>query len=116
MFCQYFEDKLEFMHSSFSDSMQFILLKQLRSASPASLMSVSIALRRWMMSKSQTTSCSLDPMPIFLVKDCAEILAPSITKLVNLCLSQDMIPDSFKQTIVKPIIKKQTHSKHDPKH
>ena len=31
-------------------------------------------------------SCLLDPVPTFLLKDCVDILLPSITKLVNLSL------------------------------
>ena len=36
-------------------------------------------------SKSPTKSCLLDPLPIFLIKECIDIL-PSITKLVNCSL------------------------------
>ena len=36
---------------------------------------------------SPTKSCMLDPLPTFLVKDCVEVLLPSITKLRNLSLA-----------------------------
>ena len=35
-------------------------------------------------SKSPTKSCLLDPLPTFLIKECIEILLPSITKFVYL--------------------------------
>ena len=32
---------------------------------------------------SPTKSCLLDPWPTFLIKECSDLLLPSITKLVN---------------------------------
>ena len=51
-------------------------------------------------------SCSLDPLPTFLLKDCVDILLPSLTKLVNASLSEGLFPDDFKKAIVTPLIKK----------
>ena len=53
-------------------------------------------------SKSHTKSCLLDPLPTFLIKECIDILLPSITKLVN-CL---LLPDGFKKAVVTPLVKK----------
>ena len=52
--------------------------------------------------------CSLDPIPTFLLKDCAEILSPIIHHIV----SESLICSSFgtcllKRAIVKPTIKKE---------
>ena len=55
----------------------------------------------------------LDPWPTFLVKDCVDILLPSITKLVNLSLSQGIFPGSFKKAVVTPLIKKSTLPKNE---
>ena len=45
--------------------------------------------------KSPTKSCLLDPCPTFLVKECIDILLPSITRLVNCSLSEGVVPDEF---------------------
>ena len=37
-------------------------------------------------------SCLLDPVPTLLLKDCVDILLPSITKLVNLSLIEGVFP------------------------
>ena len=47
--------------------------------------------------KSPTKSCLLDPWPTFLVKECLDILLPSITKLVNCSLSEGVVPADFKK-------------------
>ena len=57
-------------------------------------------------SKSPTKSCLLDPLPTFLVKECMDILLPSITKLVNCSLSEGLVPDGYKKAVVTPLIKK----------
>ena len=64
---------------------------------------------------SPTKSCLLDPWPTFLVKDCLDILLPSITKLVNCSLSEGAVPDGFKSAVVTPLIKKSSLSKDDLK-
>ena len=56
--------------------------------------------------KTPTKSCLLDPWPTFLVKECLDILLPSITKLVNCSLSDGVGPAGFKTDIVYPLIKK----------
>ena len=57
---------------------------------------------------SPTKSCLLDPWPTFLVKDCLDILLPSITKLVNYSLAEGVVPSAFKNAVVTPLIKKST--------
>ena len=42
-------------------------------------------------------------------------MAPSITKLVNMSLSEGVVPDSFKKAIFTPLIKKTSLPKNDPK-
>ena len=64
---------------------------------------------------SPTKSCLLDPWPAFLVKDCLDILLPSITKLVNCSLSEGAVPDGFKSAVVTPLIKKSSLSNNNLK-
>ena len=55
---------------------------------------------------SPTKSCLLDPWPTFLIKECSDILLPSITKLVNCSLMEGCVPDGFKRAVVTLLIKK----------
>ena len=55
---------------------------------------------------SPTKSCLLDPLPTFLIKECIDILLPSLTKLVNCSLMEGCVPDAFKSAVVTPVIKK----------
>ena len=56
--------------------------------------------------KSSTKSCLLDPWPTFLVKECIDILLPSITRFINCSLSEGVVPNGCKKAIVTPLIKK----------
>jgi hypothetical protein len=51
-------------------------------------------------------SCDLDPLPTWLLKYCLEPLLPFITKIVNMSLSSACMPDSYKEAILTPLIKK----------
>ena len=66
---------------------------------------------RKIISSSPTKSCLLDPWPTFLMKDCIDILLPSITKLVNCSLAEGIVPTRFKQAVVTPLIKKELPSR-----
>ena len=55
---------------------------------------------------SPTKSCLLDPLLTFLIKECIDILLPSLTKLVNCSLMEGCVPDAFKCAVVTPLIKK----------
>ena len=56
--------------------------------------------------KSPTKSCPLDQWPTFLVKECLNILGPSITKLVNCSLTEGVVPADFKKGVITPLMKK----------
>ena len=55
---------------------------------------------------SPTKSCLLDIVPTFFLKDCVEILLPSITKVINLSLPEGVFPQKFKKAVVTLLIKK----------
>ena len=56
--------------------------------------------------KSPTKSCLLDLMPTFLIKECIDVLLPSVTKLVNCSLHEGLVPDGFIKAVVTQLIKK----------
>ena len=56
--------------------------------------------------KAPTKSCELDPLPTKILKPCLNSLAAIITKIVNLSLEQCCVPPSFKEAVVRPLLKK----------
>ena len=65
--------------------------------------------------ESHSKSCPLDPIPTFLLKDCLDILLPSITKLVNYSLIDGSFPSAFKRAVVTRHIKKVSLPRNDLK-
>ena len=55
---------------------------------------------------SPSKACDLDPCPTQIVKDSADILAGSITMIINLSLAEGKFPDTFKIAHVTPLLKK----------
>ena len=49
--------------------------------------------------ESNTTSCELDPIPTFLLKQCLDELLPVITRIVNLSITEGQMPNSFKTAV-----------------
>ena len=45
-------------------------------------------------------SCSLDPLPTWLLKNCIDVLLPTIIKIMNLSLEKGFFPSDFKKSIV----------------
>jgi hypothetical protein len=56
--------------------------------------------------KSPTKSCTLDPFPTFLLKDCLDEVAPIITAIVNASITSGRVPELFKKAVVTPLLKK----------
>ena len=55
---------------------------------------------------SPSKSCDLDPCSTQIVKDSADILAGSITMIINLSLAEGKFPDTVKIAHVTPLLKK----------
>ena len=70
---------------------------------------------RKLIQAAPSKSCQLDPIPTSLLKECLDVLLPSITKIVNLCLSEGVFPDDFKTAFVKPLLKKPSLDKNELK-
>ena len=56
--------------------------------------------------ESSNASCRLDPVPTWLVKSCLDVLAPSITEMVNLSLLSGCVPENWRTAVVIPLLKK----------
>lgn len=58
--------------------------------------------------KAPSKSCSLDPLPTWILKKHLPILAPTLTNIVNLSLEQGVFPSTMKTALVRPLLKKTT--------
>ena len=56
--------------------------------------------------KSKSTSCELDPIPTWLLKQCIKELVPAITSVVNTSLLSGTMPDDLRNAVVRPLLKK----------
>ena len=55
---------------------------------------------------ARSTTCSLDPLPSWAVKELWSTLGPYILQILHLSLSSGVFPDCFKIAVVKPLLKK----------
>ena len=53
-----------------------------------------------------TKSCSLDPVPTKVVKECLDELVPLLTVIINQSLQSGVFPDVWKEALVTPTLKK----------
>ena len=65
--------------------------------------------------KSPTKSCTLDPIPTSLTKQCLNDFVSLITVIVNASLSAGKVPQQFKQALVTPLLKKSELDSNDMK-
>ena len=61
---------------------------------------------RKIVTKSANKSCALDPLPTDLLKKCLDVLLPNITRIINMSLSSEFVPETLKVAQVIPLIKK----------
>ncbi|XDV31632.1 hypothetical protein PO909_002599 [Leuciscus waleckii] len=54
----------------------------------------------------KTSTCVLDPIPSYLIKNCLPAISSLITEIINSSLSTGSIPPSLKLAAVTPILKK----------
>ena len=50
--------------------------------------------------------CPSDPLPTWLLKGCAELLAPVLRDIINQSLETQAVPTSFKTVYITPLLKK----------
>ena len=76
-----------------------------------SFSSVSVDEVRKLITLSKCKSCSLDPIPTWLLKKSLDDILPAIVHIINLSLSNGSVPHSMKCAIVSPLLKKPTLDK-----
>ena len=112
-FLNFFTDKITTLRQKLSSHNQHHALHSEQPASPqvtpprfSNFRPADIETITSLILSSPDKQCELDPIPTCLLKKCCHILAPSITKIVNLSLTTGSFPSSFKHAIVTPLIKK----------
>ena len=45
-------------------------------------------------------TCALDPIPTRLLKQCTDLLVPTVTNMINFSLSTETVPNEWKDAIV----------------
>ena len=53
-----------------------------------------------------TTHCDLDPIPIWLLKQCSGTLLSIIKSIINASLPLGLFPDTLKEALLQPLLKK----------
>ena len=101
-FVTFFSHKIATIRNSFSSSDSCTLPPSPDVPNLCCFKQVSQQEIRKIIMKSPSKSCLLDLWPTFLVKECINILLPSITRLVNCSLSEGVVPDEFKKAIATP--------------
>lgn len=56
--------------------------------------------------EERPTSCILDPFPPWLLKEATTSLSGWLWSLINSTLSLGIVPASFKETVIQPLLKK----------
>ena len=106
-FCKFFSDKILKIRSTLQSSTPSSVTRPnstkntLTSFTPVSEESLLKILK-----SSPSKSCGLDPIPMSLVKECADILITPITKIVNYSIKEGSFPNCFKMGHVTPLHKK----------
>ena len=52
--------------------------------------------------------CDLDPLPSPSLLSCIDVIVPVVTQILNQSLKDGIVPESFKNALVKPLLKKPT--------
>lgn len=106
-FANFFVDKISMIRSTLdsspsvsTESLPSIVSYSLSDFSPVSINEIESIIK-----KSNNKCCSLDPIPSWLLKACLPSLLPIITNIVNQSLTSIM-PSSYKEAILTPILKK----------
>ncbi|PIK54972.1 hypothetical protein BSL78_08111 [Apostichopus japonicus] len=61
---------------------------------------------REIISKAASPSCILDPLPSWMVKLLLDSLLPTVTEIVNTSLRSGVVPDTYKEAVIAPLLKK----------
>ena len=106
-FNDYFVQKISTLQSGLIDNnvSEKIIVHQTECELTTFLPASELEVRKIIMG-SKSASCLLDPIPTWLLKDCLNSLMPSIMHIVNQSLENADMPQTFKNAVVLPLLKK----------
>ena len=110
-FCNFFADKIDSIRNNFRPSCalpESVCDCRLEVFDPVSYDEASRVLKDF-----KAKSCSLDPIPTWVVKRLSTILIPFLCKLTNASLATGVFPTSEKGAIITPVLKKGRVDKDD---
>ena len=111
-FVKFFDDKVRTIRSSLPDhSVATDMSVQTCSIPPDSLCNfrpVDDDELIKVIKRSPTKSCSIDPMPTWLVKSSIAAIVPFIKVIINRSMAEGTVPEAMKMALVTPLIKKPT--------
>jgi hypothetical protein len=61
---------------------------------------------RKIIQKAPSKSCELEPIATYFLKTCLESIVHFITEIVNTSFTEECVAKSFKEAIVRPLLKK----------
>ena len=108
-FSKYFHDKVRTLRSELdkiADIKDPLLFDKPCSSSFTNFKEISQDDVQKIILNSNSKSCSLDPIPTSLLKQCINELLPSITYIINTSLKSSTFPFSYKHALVTPLLKK----------
>ena len=107
-FAKFFDDKIDTIRSKLkqnSDTMGTTDLVFIRERL-TQFNEVDVNYVKKLIIKMATKHSELDPMPTWIVKECLDELAPTITDIINTSLKLGIMPQGLKHAIIKPLLKK----------
>ncbi|KAK6168440.1 hypothetical protein SNE40_020971 [Patella caerulea] len=107
-FSTFFHEKIDKIRSEFPDHVSIALPEEklFAGSSLTSFSPTSNTELKDLISKSSSSSCNLDPIPTWLLKQCINELLPIITHIANTSILHGNVSQFTKIAHVKPLLKK----------
>ena len=106
-FNNFFVEKIDKIRSNFSNSGNFAQYDINTSSSIEDFTELTEDEVAKFVAKSPSKTSPLDPLPTDLMKKCLPALLPSLTKIVNSSLQCGCMPETLKEAVITPILKKE---------
>ncbi|KAI5087001.1 hypothetical protein C0J45_2281, partial [Silurus meridionalis] len=106
-FLNHFQGKLDTLYATFGEEPTTdVHMKSQSNISMTTLAFTNSSLITELIQKSNSSSCTLDPAPTFLLKDCTSTISAPISHLINISFISSTVPVSLKTAAITPILKK----------
>ena len=113
-FSEFFKTKIDDIAKSTSTSPAAVIVST-ATTDLSAFSAVSVQDMETLILESPSTSCSLDPAPTWLVKECHHTFAVVLAYLVSRSFDESYFPTSQKAALVRPLLKKPTLDKYELK-